>query len=884
MSAWRRFLNVWRGDELDREFDDELRFHTDMQIRRNLERGAAPREAEAQARRRFGSLLLAKEGMREARMSVWLESLAADVQFGARLLRRRFGLAAFAVLTLSLGIGANAAIFTLLNAILLRPLPFLEPDRLVAIVDAFTSLGPNTAPPTIPEILDVQARTRVFASVAFFDTRDFRINGGDEPLRVFTARVSGSLFPALGVKPALGRLFVDDDNRLGRWNVVVLSDGLWRRNFGADPSVIGRKVLVNDSPSAIVGVLPRGFSLDYPGLSTSEPIEMYSPFTLYDAYTSRSAEFVNVRRVTTIARLQAGVTREQAASELLAIAHALRDEHPELYRRAGQDLGFRLNVEDLHDTVTRGSRAVLGFLFGAVLLVLLIASVNTGQFLLAQSLDRAAEVAVRLSLGASRGRLFRQFLVESSLLALAGGALGLVQALWLVPALVALIPGHRPELDTIAIDRTVLTFTAAISTVSAFAAGVLPAVYFSRSEPGRRLRSRGVSAAGHRARHLLVAAEVAMAVVLLASAGWLIQGVQRLQNLDRGLSVDAVTVMQIRGTGSQAMRPIASVTYQRYLDRIAALPGVEAAAVAFPLPLRNPPGVEFFVGGGPKDPADTGRQLAGYQIVSPDYFRVFRVPLREGRVIGGQDVLEHPRAAVVNETLARRYWPGASAVGRAIRIGPNTLTIVGVVGDVQGTPFESVRSPQIYVSNLQQYEPNMNIAVRASAGSRISEAAIKKAIWSVSPEQAVFNIKPMSTLVRGSLAEQRYFAILLGAFACLALFMSAGGVYTVVSYLVARRTHEIAVHIAIGAQARDIVRLVSGPTLRWTVMGLVAGMTATVALRDLLRAAFNGVKETDPMLLSALAVFYLLVAASAMCVPVSRAVHALDPASTLRAE
>ena len=882
MSSWSRFVYLWRPDALDRDLDDELRFHAEMQIQRNLARGAAPIEAEAQARRRFGSVVRAKEGMREARMMVWLESLAADLQYGARLLRRGIGFAALAMLTLSLGIGANAAIFTLLNAILLRPLPFHEAHRLVAIVDSFTALGTNTAAPTIPEILDLRARTRGLTGVAFFDTRDFRITGADEPLRVFTARVSGSLFSTLGVRPALGRLFVDDDNLSGRWSVVVLSDGLWRRSFGADPNVVGRRLTVNGSPHTIVGVLPRGFSLDYPGLSTSEAIEMYVPFTMYDAYTSRSADFVNVRRVTTIARLCPGVTHEQASADLLTIAHALRDEHPELYRRAGRDLGFRIAAEDLHDTVTRGSRAVLGFLFGAVLLVLLIACVNTGQFLLAQSLDRDAEVAVRLSLGATRGRLFRQFLVESSLLALAGGALGLLQALWLVPALVALIPGHRPELDTIAIDRTVLAFTAAISLLSALAAGVLPAVCFSRSEPGRRLRSRGAGAAGHRPRHLLVAVEVAVAVVLLASAGWLIQGVQRLQNTDRGLSADEVTVMQIRGAGAQSTRPIPSVTYQQYLDRLAALPGVEAAAVAFPLPLRNPPAVEFAIDRQP-EPADAARQLAGYQIVSPDYFRVFRIPLREGRAIGAEDVVDRPRVAVINQTLARRVGPG-DALGRQIRVGANAMTIVGVVGDAQGTPFETVRSPQIYVSNLQQFEPNMNIAVRVSGGAPIADEAIKKAIWTVSPEQAVFNIQPMSSLVRGSLAEQRYFAILLGAFAALALFMSAGGVYTAVSYLVARRTHEIAVHIAIGAQARDIVRLVSAPTLRWTIAGLAAGVTVTAAFRDLIRATLRGVRDTDPILLSALALFYLAIAVIAMWVPVARILHRLDPADALRSE
>jgi putative ABC transport system permease protein len=884
MSAWSRFVNLWRSKALDRELDDELRFHLDIQIARDLQRGADPRDAAAHARRRFGSVLRAREGMRDARVMVWLESLIADIQHGARILRKRGGLALLAIATLSLGIGANAAIFTLLNAILLRPLPYTDPDRLVAIVDRFTRLSAADAPPTIPEILDLRERSRSLANVAFFDTRDFRITGGDEPARVFTARVSASLFRTLGVQPALGRLFVDRDNEQGHWNVIVLSDALWRVNFGADPAVVGRSLNVNGSPHTVVGVLPRSFSVDYPGLSSNESIEMYVPFQMYEAYTSRQADFVNVRRVTTIARLRDEVTREQASGELQTIARAIAAEHPELYRRASEDIGFQMDAVALHDFVTRGARNPLTFLLGAVLLVLLIACVNTGQFMLAQSLDREDEVAVRASLGASRGRLFRQFLAESMLLAFAGGAVGLLQALWLVPTLVALIPGHRPELDTIGIDRTVLAFTLVISMASAIIVGVLPALYFSRVNLSGRLAGRSAAATGHRGRHLLVAVEVAVAVVLLAAAGLLVQGVRRLQNVDHGFSAENVTVMQVRGTGSQATRPIASLVYQHFVDHLAALPGVEAAATAFPLPFRNPPAVEFTVEGRPRDPSQSTRQLASYQIVSPDYFRVFRIPLRDGRVFSVDDMPDRPRAAIVSETLSQRHWPGGSAVGRQIKVGANPMTVVGVVGDVQATALDTARGLQIYVSNLQQFEPNMNIAVRIAPGSSVPDGAIKKAIWSVSPDQPVFNIQPMSVLVRGPLAEQRYVATLLAAFATLALFMSASGVYTVVAYLVARRTREIAVRLAIGAQTRDIVRLVAGQTFGWTIGGLVVGLGATISLRGLGRAALRSISDPNPGMLAALAAFYLLIAAVAVAVPVARALRFMDPGAVLRAE
>jgi len=883
VSRLNRFLNLWRQREIDREIDDELAFHLEMRAEKNLRGGMGRAEAQAEARRHLGGALRAKEAMREARMMVWLEAVAADVRHGGRVLRRRAGLATLAIVTMSLGIGANAAIFTLLNAILLRPLPFADPDRLVAIVDRFSRLG-ETHSPTIPEILDMREQQRVFSNVGFFDTRDFQMTGGDEPTRVFTARVSASLFPTLGVQPALGRLFTDTDNLAGHWDVALLSDGLWRRNFGADPTVLGRTLMVNGKLHTVIGVLPRAFTVEYPGLAVSEPIEMYVPFQMYEAYMSRKDPFVNVRRVTTIGRLQAGIGREQASADLLGISQGIASAHRDLYWRVGESLGFSLDVEPLHEVVAKSSRPTLLLLFGAVALVLLIACVNTGQFLLAQSLDREQEVAVRASLGAGRARLFGQFLAECSVLAFAGGALGLLQALWLVPALIALLPGHSPQLAAASVDRTVLGFTAAISMLSALAVGVLPATYFSRANPGARLGVRGRTSVGNRSRHLLVAVEVALAIVLLAAAGLLIQGLRHLQEFDRGLSAENVTVMQVRmPVSAQSVKPIGSAIFQHYVDHISAMAGVEAAAAATPLPLRNPPQANFAIEGRPNALPDLERQSTSFQIVSPDYFKVFRIPLLEGRGIAIDDIVGRPRVAVINQTMARRYWPGESPIGRQIRVG-NVLTIVGVVGDVQTMVFDTQKVPQIYVSNLQQSEPNMNIVVRASSGSAITSEALKKAIWSVAPDQPVFNMQPMSQLISRSFSESRYLALLLGVFAALALLMSATGVYTAVSYLVSRRTREIAVRLAVGARARDIVRLVSGQTLGWTVVGLAVGMAIAVASNGVTRAALRGVGNLDLPTMAALSAFYLAVAIGAMCVPVARALKFLDPAAALRTE
>jgi putative ABC transport system permease protein len=342
--------------------------------------------------------------------------------------------------------------------------------------------------------------------------------------------------------------------------------------------------------------------------------------------------------------------------------------------------------------------------------------------------------------------------------------------------------------------------------------------------------------------------------------------------------------MQVRGAIPQTTKPIPSIVFQHYVDHLGAMPGIEAAAVATPLPMHNPPGANFSIEGRPADLASVERQPATFQIVSPDYFKALRIPLREGRLISNDDLPDRPRVAVVSDTMARRYWPGESPLGRVIRVGAATMKIVGVVGDVQATPLDTKPVSQIYVANLQQFEPNMNILVRTSPGSGVTAEAIKKAIWSVSPEQPVFNIQPLSELISTSLAEQRYIALLLVGFAGLALFMSATGVYTVVSYLVARRTREIAVRMAIGARAGDIVRLVSGQTLGWTVAGLVAGVAVTIASSGVTRTALRGVSELDASMMAALVVFYLAVAGCAVCAPVARALRFLDPATALRAE
>jgi predicted permease len=889
MSRLSRFVNQWRRPALDRQFDDELQFHLDTRADANVRAGMSRADAEAEARRHFGSTLRAREGMREARVSGLLEGMARDLRHGWRVFRRQPGLALLVLLTLSLGIGANAAIFSLLNAMLFRPLPFASADRLVAVLDGFRDAGPDalsrgTTTPTIPELLDVAERSRTLEGVSFFDTRDVQINGGSEPVRALVGRVEPSLLALLGTRPALGRLFTAADGQGGAARVVILSHNLWRQNFGADPAAVGRQLVVNGAASTIVGVTAPEFTLD---AFSAEPIELFIPYAMVPIYTSRDAEFANVRRVTGIARVRPGVPIETVSGELRGIARALAGAYPALYQRDsnGQDLGFRMDAQPLRDLVgggTRRVRPVLMLLFGAVGLVLLIACVNTAQFLLAQSIDRGPEVAVRTALGAGRGRLLRQFLSESLLVAGIAGALGVLQAVWLTRVLARWLPESAPLVGPIDVDRSVLLFVAGIALLTTMVCGLLPAIRFSSLQPGRRLVARGL-AARLSGRQVLVAIEVAVSVLLLVSAGLVLQSIRALHAEPGGYSAEQVTVMRLRGISApnERLGPV----YRRYLEQVTSLPGVAAAAITSG-PLPGAPGTDFTIIGRSADQATLSRQVASYQMISQGYFAALRIPVLEGRTFADADDRSRPPVAIVNAELARRYFPGRSAVGQQIRAGSGprvaTMTIVGVVGNVRRI-MQAEQEAQIYASTLQQEEPSVALLVRAADGQVVTETAVKQAIWSVTPQQAVFGIRPMTDLLAQTTQDQRVVAMLLSVFALLAVVMSAGGVYTLVNYLTTRRVKEIALRRAIGARAYDILTLLAGPTFRWTVVGLIAGIAAAIAGGRALQSVLVGMASLDLATVALAGALYLAVVAVAMCVPALRALR-IDPAAALRAE
>jgi putative ABC transport system permease protein len=878
--SWlNRFRNQWRVRELDAEFDAELRFHLESRTDANLGRGMSPRQAEREARQHLGNVTRAREGMREARMVMWCDELVQDVRHGSRVLRRHTGLTALAVLTLSLGIGANAAIFSVIQAVWLRPLPFPGADRLVTVLDGRQG-EPGLTSPTIPELLELRAASRTLDAVSFFDTRDFQVTGGSEPERVGGARIEPTLLSMLGARPALGRLFSDADGKSGA-AVVVLSDGLWRRNFGADQSVIGRTLELNGTAHEIVGVLPADFSLSY----LAPPVDLCVPYPMSPAYTSRSGEFANVRRVYGLARTAPASSHERSEGELGTIAAAMAARHPDLYaaRSTGAERPFVMTLEPVRESLSRGSRPVLLMLWGAVLLLLLTACVNTAQFLLAQALERESEVALRCALGAGRWRLIRQFASETLLLTGVAGVVAVAQAVWLTQVLKTLIPASMRVVGGVGVDGGVLLFMLAITVCTSLGCALVPSLRLSRAHLAKSLETRGAGASRVSTRQWFIAAEVAMSVVLLVAAGLLIRSVRELQRMQGGFSSADISVLRIRGIGGGGS--VLGDKYARYLERIVALPGIDAAAVASSvLPVR--PATRFRFPEQVDDAATEARQQASYQIVSGGYFATLGIPLEAGRLFTDDDARGRPPVAIVNRDLADRFWPGVSPVGRQIRAGEGpreaTMTVIGLVGNVR-PPFQVGDAPQLYVSYRQQSEPSMALVVRTRHGATLPLGPIKQAIWSVDKQQAVFGVTAMADMLAQATVDQRAMATLLGGFALVALLISISGVYTVITYVASRRIKEIAVRRVVGATGRDVLRSLAGPTVRWSVGGLILGSIGAISGSEALRASVEGVLPLDATLLVMVGSLYLAVVMLAIAAAARGALR-VEPVTALRTE
>jgi putative ABC transport system permease protein len=810
-----------------------------------------------------------------------MNTLWQDLRFGVRMLAKSPGFALVAVAALALGIGANTAIFSVVNTVLLRPLPFAQPERLVTVIPRDERDGSLGDAHSYPNFTDLRAQKQLFEAAAAYSAANSFLLGSDEPELLRGLVTSADLFPMLGVRPALGRTFTAEEDKPGAQRVIVLSDGLWRRRFNADPAIVGKSITLTSGPITVIGVMPPGFK--YPvGMAKVDYWLPLVPNVQPGTLTERGAVFLAV-----VARVRAGATLQQAQAELNRTSQQLAAAYPD----SNTALGFMLRP--LHEELVGDVRPALYVLLAAVGFVLLIACANVANLLLARAAARQREIAVRVALGASRWRIVRQLLTESLLLALAGGGLGLLLAMWGLDLLIAAAPQNIPRLHEAALDPVVLAFTVGVSLLTGVVFGLAPALQATKTDFNEALkeggRSGGEGLRQNRLRAVLVVAEVALSLVLLVGAGLLMQSFTRLLKVDPGFRPEHVLTADVVARSNSYPKPEQRAAFfQQVLQRIAQLPGVEAAGAVSPLPLGgNFEAFSFTIEGHP--PAPRGEEpSADFRITSADYFRAMSIPVQRGRAFSERDNASAPPVVIVNETFARHFFAGEDPLGRRMVVGTGAedrpREIVGVVGDVRHAGLDAETTPEMYVPYLQESAGRLTIVTRARAGDAGAIAAsVRQSVREVDKDQPVYNVRPMTQLLADSVARRRFNMLLLGLFAAVALLLAALGLYGVMAYSVTRRTHELGIRIALGAQTRDVLRLVVRQGMALVAVGLVIGVCAALVVTRLIRTLLFGVSNVDPLTYAGVALLLLVVTLVACLVPARRATK-VDPMVALRYE
>jgi predicted permease len=880
ITSWaRRVGALFRKSRKDREMNEEMEQHLERLMERHLAEGLSPEEAAHAAQREFGRFEQLKEEARSERIWMWPAEFFQDLRFGGRTLVKSPGFTLVAVAALALGIGANTAIFSVVNAVLLRPLPFKNPDQLVMIWENATHLGFPKNTPSPANFLDWQRQSTVFTGMAALAQRNFNLTGVGEPERLDGRRVSANLFDILGVRPRLGRGLQPQDDKPGT-HVVLLSDGLWQRRFGADPAIVGRAINLNGESFTVVGVMPPGIQL--PGYSNWRD-QLWVPM----AFPAEEAAARGDHYLEVIARLKPGVTLEQARAEMDTIAARLAQQYPQ------ENLRIGATVNPLHEEVVGEIRPALLILLGAVAFVLLIACANVANLLLARAAVRQKEIALRLALGATRSRLVRQLLAESILLAVLGGAVGLFLAFIGLDLLKQFIPDGITQRDAIAIDGRVFGFTALVAIVTGFVFGLVPAAQASHFSLNEALKEGGRDSVGGgkgvRLRGLLVITEVAVSFVLLIGAGLLINSFFHLRNLDPGFRADHLLTAKIEMSETKYPDRAHRVPFlDEILRRVRVLPGVESVALAGNLPLTyNGDSMAIAVEGIPDPPPDQRLDVI-YRAVGPGYFHTMGIPLLQGRDFNDRDTTdERTYKVIVSEKLAEHYWPGQNPIGKRLKAGSTTSEgpwreVVGVVKDVRQNDFIAQPKMQIYLSyrQLRDLAPNA-LVIRTSVDPLSLANAVRNAIWAVDKDQPVSDIESMEHIVAGAVARQRFSMLLLGLFAGLALVLAAVGIYGVMSYSVTQRRREIGIRMALGAQKHDVLAMTLRQGLRLTFLGLAIGMTGALLLTRLMSALLFGVSATDPITFGAITLILAAVAVLASYIPALRSMK-VDPVIALR--
>jgi putative ABC transport system permease protein len=885
MSFMRRIFvwKSWKGrsakQDWESSLDDELRFHLEQHTAQNIAGGMPPGEARRQAILRLGGIEALKEECRDQRRGIWLETLWNDVRYGLRVLLKNPGFAAIAIVTLALGIGANTAIFSVVNSVLLRQPPYQDPSRLVWIADFL----PSTSQTIVldADYMAWRRQNHAFADVAAFRPGpDRTLTGAGEPERLSGARATTSFLDVLGVQPRLGRNFSADEDRHGGPPVVLLSDSLWRRRFSANANMIGRMISLDGTGYTVVGILPPQFEF----LENAHP-DVIVPFALSDAGLGvrRPVAFVDV-----VARLRPGVSIAGATDDLNGINQRLQSGYTGGWVKMMQ--GQRVQVESLHDRSVGDVRTALLLMLGAVGFVLLIACANVANLQLARAVSRETEMAIRSALGAGRWRMARQLLTESGIVALCGGTAGAFLAWSLLDLMRNLGPKDIPHLAASSIDARILLFTLALSLLTGILSGLAPIRLVSRIplndslKEGNARTGAGVSA--RRSQQLLSIAEIALALVLFVGSGLLIRSFVRLISLPPGFSGRNVVTAQIALPITSYRSPDQQrAFFSQLVERMKSLPGVASAGATATLPLQ---GFELSEGvqveGRPQEPMGPSSPSANVDMISPGYFTTLRIPLVAGRLLDSRDAQGQPNALVVNQAFVRRFFPDENPLGKRLQLeGEQWWMIVGVVADYKQTRLAAEMQPEVFATIEQWPSGRMALVIRTAGDPLRIVPAVRAQASAIDPNFPLYNVATMDDMLSREVASQRFDTALLAVFAGLALLLAAIGIFGVMAYAVSQRTHEIGVRIALGAQWSDVGQLVLGQGMWLASIGVFVGLIASFGLTRLMSSLLFDVKPTDPLTFGSAALLLFAVMVTACYIPARRAMR-VDPMVALRYE
>lgn len=882
-AAVRKMAALFRRRDLDRQLDDELRFHIERETERNVGAGIPPDEARRRALLEFGGVEQVKEEVRDSERFTWLEWLLQDVRFALRMLRKNPGFTTVAIITLALGIGANTAIFNVVNAVLLNRLPFKDPDRLVVLQEATSSnrgFGISA-----PNFEDYGRQQTTFADLSMWAQQSVNLTGGERPERVTGSFVSANFFRLLGVEPARGRFFLPGEDRPEAQRVTIISYSTWQTRFGGDPNIIGRQLILNGEPKTVVGILPQNFLR---GELILAETDVYLSIRDYPNYKDERA----AKNQLVVGRLKPGVSTKAAAADLNVITQRLARDYPD------ENSGIHIELTPVKELQVESVRPALLILLAAVSLVLLIACANLANLLLARGAARAREIAIRSAIGASRSRIVRQLVSESIVVSLLGGAAGLFLAWWGLEALLKVNPVALP-VNPVGLDLRVLLFAVVLSISTGILFGIVPALQLTRTGVAGFLSSGGRSTSGavqRRIRSAFVVCQIALSVVLLIGAGLLVRSFQSLLSVQPGFRTDNLLTMEYRLPRNIYTTPEKQWGFhRRMLEEVRQVPGVVAAGLIQGLPFSGNGGR---IGTWPAEQStpEKGKEpTALSNLVDPEYFNAVGLPILLGRNFNDHDTSDAPTTVVINQTLARKYWPGQDPIGRELRFPetvvaaagvnrPARATVIGVVPDTRQFAVKDPFEPQVYFAYAQVTGIFGTLVVRTATDDPMSLSEdVRKAVWKVDKDQPVWKVRTVEMLIERNIAPDRFVMLLMGLFGVLALVLTAVGTYGVISFGVTQRTQEIGVRMALGATPGSILKLVMNGGVLLVGIGGVLGLMGAFAATRAMTTLLFGVSPSDPATFAGVVIVLAMVALFATYLPARRATR-VDPMVALRYE